>query len=175
VPVFYELYEELKSEGVHIHLDVFSSFSIYGWGARDEPYKAIFQMCHDHPAITYHGAKPNSVVRDALEKAHIFAFPSIWPETSCIAMIEAMASATMVVHPNLAALVETSGGNTRMYPFIVDRDDHAAVFYDHLATAILDYRDGRAGWEMQRSQATGEKHHVKSYVDQWVTLLDKLK
>lgn len=175
VPVFYELYEELKSEGLYIHLDVFSSFSIYGWSERDAPYKQIFQMCHEHPGITYHGAKPNSVVREALEKAHIFAFPSIWPETSCIAMIEAMASSTMVVHSNLAALVETSGGTTRCYPFIQNKDDHAAAFYDHLATAILDYRDGKAGFEMQRCQAVGEKHVVNTYVDQWITLLDRLK
>ena len=40
--------------------------------------------------MTYHGFKPNDVVRKALSEAHIFAYPSIWVETSCISAIEAM-------------------------------------------------------------------------------------
>jgi len=33
----------IKQTGLDIHLDVFSSFGIYGWEQRDEPYKDLFQ------------------------------------------------------------------------------------------------------------------------------------
>ena len=38
---------------------------------------------------------------------HIFAYPSIWPETSCVAAIESMAAGCETITTNLGALYET--------------------------------------------------------------------
>lgn len=104
--ILYSVFEKI-AQIEDIHLDVFSSFGVYGWDERDKPYEALFDKLKAHPKITYHGAQPNDVVREALTKSHIFAYPSIWPETSCIAAIEALMSGNIVVHSNLAALPET--------------------------------------------------------------------
>ena len=132
IPVF----EELSRIHDNIHLDVYSSFSIYGWEERDKQYKQLFDRCRAHPKITYHGAVPNEEIRQALVKSHIFAYPSIWPETSCLAAIEAMSAMNLVVCPNFAALAETCSNFAMMYQFNENKNLHAVQFAHTLDIAI---------------------------------------
>jgi UDP-glucose:(glucosyl)LPS alpha-1,2-glucosyltransferase len=133
VPVF----EHLAKTHSDIHLDIYSSFEIYGWKDRDVPYKKLFDLCESHPQITYHGYQPNNVVREALQKAHIFAFPSIWPETSCLAAIEAGSAGVIVAAPDFAALPETMLNFGFMYRYNEDKQLHANMHATVLNTMIL--------------------------------------
>ena len=133
VPVFERLYEDY---GDKIHLDVFSSFNIYGWPQRDEPYQELFQACKNHKGITYHGTQPNEVVREYLAAAHIFAYPCVWPETSCISLMEAMSASVATICPNLAALPETSANFAVMYQYHEDPNVHANIFANVLNKVI---------------------------------------
>lgn len=159
VPVFVELAKYYPN----IELDVFSSFGIYGWEQRDEQYKALFKICEDHPQINYHGWQPNEVVRAAYQRAHIFAYPCIWPETSCRSLIEAMSAGCLAIHPNFSALPDTSGGLTMMYDGDhTDINLHANIFaytlrhaietmanndMTPLLTYVKNYADARYSWE----------------------------
>jgi len=131
--VFKKLVEEYGSK---IHLDVYSSFEIYGWKERDEQFKEVFDELKANEHVTYHGFKPNEEIREALKKAHVFAYPSVWPETSCIALIEAMSAGCICVHPDFAALPETSANWTMMYPWHESTNHHAGIFYNALKNAI---------------------------------------
>lgn len=132
VPVFIELCKKHDN----IVLDVFSSFNIYGWTEADQPYEKLFDMCRDHPKINYHGNQPNDVVREALAKAHIHAYPSIWQECNSRSVIEAMSARLLCVHPNFAGLPDTSGGLNFMYQWNDDKAKHAQRFYNSLENAI---------------------------------------
>lgn len=134
VPVFEKLHEKWSGK---IHLDVFSSFKIYGWNSRDEPFEPLFDKIKNHNGMTYHGSQPNEVIRDYLAtKSHCFAYPSIWPETSCISLLEAMNAGLLCIHPNLAALPETGANWTFMYNFHEVPNDHARNIYGMLDAAI---------------------------------------
>lgn len=132
VPVF----EKVSQMFDNVELDVYSSFKLYGWEQRDEPYQALFEKCKEHPKINYYGSVSNDEIREALRKAHIFAYPSIWQETSCLCLIEAMSARCLAVHPNFAALPETSGGLTMQYQWCEDYTQHANRFAGNLITAI---------------------------------------
>jgi len=134
VPVVEKLAEVFKND---IHLDVYSSFSLYGWPERDKQFEPLFEKIRAHPNMTYHGTVSNEKVRVALAKAHIFAYPSIWPETSCLSLMEAMSAACICIHPNFAALPETAANWTYMYQFHEDNSSHARTFYNMLQDAIV--------------------------------------
>ena len=133
----------------NVHLDVFSSFEIYGWGFRDEQYQKIIDQCKEHEHITYHGFQPHEKVMEALGKAHIFAFPSIWPETSCIAVLEAMSAKAVTVCPNFAALPETCANFASMYQFSENPQEHANRFANVLNATIHNLRELPDTWEPQ--------------------------
>lgn len=135
VPVF----EYLADKYPNIQLDVFSSFGLYGWTERDAPFEALFERCKAHPKIQYHSAVANEVIRDYAAGAHILAYPSIWSETSCLVLMEAMSAKMLAVHSNLAALYETAANWTSMYQFAEDPSEHAARFHAALEQAILFY------------------------------------
>jgi glycosyltransferase involved in cell wall biosynthesis len=143
--------EFLAEKGLDFHLDVYSSFNIYGWPARDEPYEKMFERCRNNPNITYHGFQPNSVIREALKKAHVYAYPSIWPETSGISVIEAMSAGCNVVCPTLAALPETCANFGIMYPWTEDNNKHANIFVGLLSMVVQgywqDFNQNRLGFQ----------------------------
>lgn len=145
---FQQLYSEFENK---IHLDVCSSFKVYGWGQRDEQYSQLFDFCQNHPGITYHGAVPNDSVRKMLEETHIFAYPSIWQETSCIAAIEAKASATHIVAPNYAALPETINGRT--YRWSSNLIEHHETFVKELRNTTLNILNSKDSYAKIQSDA----------------------
>jgi UDP-glucose:(glucosyl)LPS alpha-1,2-glucosyltransferase len=162
--------ELAKIHGDYIHLDVFSSFEAYGWKDRDKEFEELFQAIKDHPQMTYHGYQPNETVRAALQDAHVFTYPSVWPETSCIAAIEAMSAECEVVCPNFAALPETTANFAAMYQYSEDITNHANVFANVLNNTITNrfsdntlrklkfqktYIDNFYNWDLRAAQWTG--------------------
>jgi len=131
--------EFMEQKGFDFHLDVYSSFKIYGWEQRDEGYKDLFNRCMRNPKITYHGYQPNSVIREALKKAHIYSYPNIWPETSGISVIEAMSAGCQVVCPNFSALPETCAGFANMYGWDEDVNRHAHIFANVLFNSMKEH------------------------------------
>lgn len=174
VPVF----EKLAEKHDNIRLHVFSSFNLYGWPQADQPFEPLFEQCRAHPKIEYHGAIPNDELREHLKSMHILAYPSIWVETSCMVLMEAMAAGMICVHPNYGALYETAACHTAMYQWNPDLNAHAQTFYNILDNAI----EGINKYPGLVSEVTAvAKGHARSYYTwdnravEWTRLLETLK
>lgn len=172
--ILYYVFDKLAEKYPGIHLDVYSSFNAYGWPGRDVPYKDLFSAIEQHPKMTYHGFQENSVVRKALADADVFAYPNIWPETSCMALMEAMSAGLLCVHPNLAALYETGANWTLQYQFHEDPQQHAMQIY-----SILDgfLASDKEMYRQQIANASGYAnifYNWNSRSSQWTNVLNSL-
>jgi glycosyltransferase involved in cell wall biosynthesis len=172
VPVF----EKLAEIHNDVHLDVFSSFKIYGWDDADKQFEPLYDKIRNHPKMTYHGFVPNDVLKDHLNKSHIFAYPSIWYETSCRAMLEAMSAGLVCVHSNLAALPETSGSLNVMYQLDIDnKNNHANMFATYLNATINMVRDNQQNDMIRFNKYfVDRRYNIQLIKSQWERTLNEL-
>jgi len=176
VPVFEKLAEKYND----IHLHVHSSFLIYGWKEMDEKYEPLYEKIRNHPQMTYHGFMSHSEVMNAVNNYHILAFPSIWLETSCRVLMEAMSAGCLCVHPNLGALPDTSGGLTWMFPGdVTNLNQHAQNFYETLDMAIqktkAEIDQGYVSFNLQQAKDYADvRFGFETIKQRWLVLLENL-
>lgn len=172
IPVFEKLAEKYKN----VHLDVFSSFKIYGWEEADKQFEPLYDKIRKHPQMTYHGFAPNDVVKEHLLKAHIFAYPSIWLECNSRSLIEAMSANLLCVHPNTGGLADTSGGMTYMYQPDNDPNTHCNLFYSALEHAVQIVNNEKTKEYLNFAKAYADSRFAWSKISkQWEDLLTGLK
>jgi UDP-glucose:(glucosyl)LPS alpha-1,2-glucosyltransferase len=174
--ILVSVFEQISKDNPDIHLDVFSSFKIYGWEDADQQFEPLYDRIRNHPQMTYHGFQPHETVLEHLNKAHIFAYPSTWIETSCRALIEAMSAGLVCVHNNMGALPETSGGLNVMYHADMDDKNHHAVgFANHLLPAINMVRDNKEKGMINFNKAyVDARYNINLIANKWDIMLKDL-
>lgn len=156
-----------------IEVDIYSGTSIYGpafaeqtKGQFDHIYNRISESGYNH--IEY---APNSIVREAVQDAHILAYPSVFEETSCLAAMEALSAGCKVVTTNYGALYETCGTWADYVPIcnnLVDR------YSKTLNNAIDNYwRD----YDIRKQQFEYYKNHWSwdARISEWKQLINEVK
>ena len=127
--------------GKNAELNIYSSFEIYDRKHMDEQFRHIYKRARNMDGVNYHGTVPNDEIREMLKSQHIFAYPSIYEETSCITLIEAMSAGCLGVVPNLGAIPETGANFPWMYGWEPDPNRHAQVHGHILSRAIEHFWD----------------------------------
>jgi glycosyltransferase involved in cell wall biosynthesis len=122
-------------------LTVYSSFATYQVPVSNDPCAGLYDACRAHPMIDYVGSLPQTELACALARAGVLCYPNTHPETSSIAVMEAMASGCTVVAPALAALPETTAGFARLVPLKAARESFAVTTFVDATVAELDALD----------------------------------
>lgn len=125
----------------NIILDVYSSTEIYGEDfkkANDSEFKALYDQAEQLPNVNYIGYKPNEYIKENLHKYDIFAYPSIWEETFCISLLEAMRAGLHCITTNYGALFETGAEYCSYIPCQKDYLNLAKTFASSIE-ACADY------------------------------------
>jgi glycosyltransferase involved in cell wall biosynthesis len=81
----------------------------------DLPHTYNIDAVND-PRVNFYGKTPRKTLYKFFADAHIHAYPSTYPETSCLTQMEALSAGCYTVHTDLGALPETSMGYGKMIP-----------------------------------------------------------
>lgn len=174
--VLLESFELLDREDVE--LDVYSSTIIYGsdyYNENNKKFESLFERAREMKNVNYLGYAENHKIRNAMQQAHILAYPSTFEETSCLVMIEAGAAGCDMVTTNLGALYETGSEYAKMIPAGTSRD----ILIANYASALADAVDGYWGIENQEKLKKQSDFYNQNYSwekrsKEWNMLFDKI-
>jgi glycosyltransferase involved in cell wall biosynthesis len=97
-----------------IELDVFSSMKVYS--GDDKPFESLYRRAALSRRVRYHGSVAQTRLAVAMRPVSFLSYPCTFPETYCIAALEAMAAGATVVATNLGALSSTTLGYGELMP-----------------------------------------------------------
>ncbi|MBP2228907.1 Flp pilus assembly protein TadD/glycosyltransferase involved in cell wall biosynthesis [Azospirillum agricola] len=131
-------------------LRVCSSLEGYQVAAGQDPFTALYQRCRETEGVEYLGGLGQVALAGVLREATCLAYPNRFAETSCIAVLEALAAGCLVVSSQLGALPESGAGFARLTPVPEDPREHARRYAEAAVAALTDLRtDPGAGLRLR--------------------------
>jgi glycosyltransferase involved in cell wall biosynthesis len=124
-------------------LEVYSSMGVYQVDPPEDErrYGALYRQCRTLAGVEYVGSLPQPELAERLRAAAVLAYPSHFAETSCIAVMEAMAAGCRVVTSTLGALPETCMGLGRLVAFTPDAGRFARSFCDETVSVLKEMEE----------------------------------
>ena len=172
-----KVFKKINKENVE--LNVCSSTIIYGKKFHDsyeKKFQKLFDDCKNTKNVNFHGYKSNSSILEMLKEVHIFSYPSIWAETSCIAAIEAMAAGCEVVTTNLGALKETCSPFAKFVNFEKNLHNLELNYLSSLIDSINNFwsEDNQQKLKKQREKIN-QIYSWETRKVEWIDFLKKIK
>ncbi|HVC21296.1 MAG TPA: glycosyltransferase [Vicinamibacterales bacterium] len=132
--VLLDLFPRIRAACPDARLDVFSSMRVYGMAEADDrkQFRKLYRKAKQ-PGVTLVGSLPQPRLAVRLQEARVLAYPNHYPETFCIAAMEAQAAGCAVVTSALGALPETVGDAGICIP----GDPHSAAYGEAFVQACL--------------------------------------
>ena len=162
-----------------VELDIYSSTIIYGslfHEQNEKSYKLLFQRAQSMKNVNYHGYASNEDVREALLRAHVFAYPCTWEETSCLSAIEAGMAGLNLVTTNLGAVYETVNAWGRLVSYDKNKVNLAKKFAFALNRAIDEYWTEETQLRLQEQHIHYKKFYSwESRINEWKNFLSQVK
>lgn len=111
-----EIFEQVRGVRPQATAHIFSSMKVYQL-ARDE-FVPVYKKLKKLKGVQYHGSLSQKALSEQLRTIESLAYPNLFPETSCIAVMEAMALGLRIVTSDLGALPETTAGYAQLVPIL---------------------------------------------------------
>jgi len=134
--ILLEIFPRLHQVIPSLVLKVFSSLKVYQFSDQEDPYAWLYAKCRETPGVEYIGSLPQAQLAQELRSATMLVYPNHFAETSCISVLEAMASGCLVVTSDLGALPETTEGFAKLIPVSDDWSKYQEDFLNEVLSLL---------------------------------------
>jgi len=160
-------------------LDIYSSTRIYGdmfEQSEKGKFDALFDKCKSTPNVNFKGYGLNEQIREVLKDTHIYVYPSIFEETSCLAVIEAMSAGCHVVTTNYGALPETCGEFATMIEFDSSVQNLIERYADTLNSVLDNYKNNLYKEDLEMQIKYYDKYYSwNTRIEEWKNFLNYVR
>jgi len=167
-----KVFPKIREAVPEVSLKVFSSMKVYN--LPDTEYEGLYHRCQMMEGVQYIGSLSQPELAQELETVRVLAYPNTFAETSCIAVMEAMASGCQIVTSDRGALAETTAGFARLISCNPNLEAYKAQFVD--ATVDLLTADSAPTEARLRQQVNYVNTHCIWSVraQEWLDWLSKI-
>lgn len=134
-------------------LSIYSDQKIYQIGSERDEFAVYYEVARALPGVDYFGSVPQAELASALFEADIWVYPTLFVETSCIAMMEAGCAGCSLITSDVGALPETSASFATLLKLTQTRSTWSEAFaravVEGVKTAYADPVAARAHLERQ--------------------------
>jgi len=176
-----DIFPKIRSHHPDVKLKIFSSMKVYQVSSSEDEaeYGPMYELFRQMEGVEYIGSIPQDELAKELKKVAVLAYPNTFPETSCIAVMEAMASGCYVISSELGALSETMAG----FGSLISLENGIEAYKDQFVKITVDIlnklkSESKTELENQlREQVKfcNEEYTWRSRAHQWLQFLYKLK
>lgn len=159
-------------------LKVFSGMKLYDQAAKNDPHDYLYAWARALPGVIYSPPVSQSELAVHLRDAAALTYPSTFPETSCISVMEAMACGADVLTTELGALPETLHGFGRTMPMTSTLAELTRNYVEFVCDALLEAQQNpAAAAERRKIQAEYVQNHYTwaSRAQSWIGLVEAIK
>lgn len=159
-------------------LRVFSSLAVYRKDEANDPHRYLYEVARSLPGVHYEGSVAQPLLAKALQGAAALTYPSVFPETSCIGVMEALATGAEVVSTAFAAIPETSAGFARLMNLPRENSELINQFSALVVQCVRDALTNRdAAAQRRAARLSYAREHLTwgNRAEQWIAMLEQVK
>lgn len=175
-----DIFPEIYRAFPDTKLKIYSSMKVYQVPKTEDElkYGKLYERCRKMPGVEYIGSLPQQQLAQELKEATILAYPNTFPETSCIAVMEAMASSCYVITSELGALPETTAGFGKLISFENGIEFYKTKFIEATLDILRKFKAGQVqeieAVLLAQTKFVNNNYHWTKRAEEWSLKLYEL-
>ncbi|MCP4748656.1 MAG: glycosyltransferase family 4 protein [Desulfobacteraceae bacterium] len=172
-----EAFPLIRAEIPEASLKIFSSMKVYQIPESEDEFSDLYKNLQNIDGVEYIGSVSQKTLANELKNVSVLAYPNTFAETSCISVMEAMASGCTVVTSDYGALPETLAGFGYLASLNKDSFPYGYIleFVKLTIKALNNVISGEAEKTLQSQVAFANKNYTwRTRARQWIEWMQTL-